>query len=512
MNLEIRNSTFINFLLNHPSFIIHHPSSIIHIEPHLKFSIQHSKYNTAALNKVPVIAIFDVGKTNKKVFLFDEQYRIVYEKSVSFPETKDEDGDPCEDLLLLTDWVYNSLDEILEMMEFSVEAINFSAYGASFVHVDREGKPVAPLYNYLKPYPDKLKNEFYQKYAGELQFSIQTASPVLGNLNSGLLLYLLKNEKPALFNRVQYCLHLPQYLSFLITGRKYSDITSIGCHTGMWNFTQNSYHEWLYLENISEKLAPIFPSDQLIKTVYNNKPLLSGVGLHDSSAALIPYLLSFNEPFTLISTGTWCISLNPFNQTTLTADELKQDCLCYMEYRGKPIKASRLFAGYEHEQESKRLAEYFSVPADNYKRISYDADTLLKLQKNPLSKNHNQTLLMQQSDFGARDLSAFANYEEAYHQLIIDLIKQQVASTNLVCKNSRVKKIFVDGGFSMNPIYMQLLAASYPDMEVYAASIGQASALGAALSVHPYWNKKNPPSNLIKVKKFQANQFRRAVD
>ena len=57
-----------------------------------------------------------------------------------------------------------------------------------------------------------------------------------------------------------------------------------------------------------------------------------GIGLHDSSAALIPYLMNFKEPFVLISTGTWCISLNPFNEAPLTKEELKSDCLSYMSY------------------------------------------------------------------------------------------------------------------------------------------------------------------------------------
>ena len=46
----------------------------------------------------PVIAIIDVGKTNKKLFLFDEHYKIVFERSARFAETVDEDGDPCENL------------------------------------------------------------------------------------------------------------------------------------------------------------------------------------------------------------------------------------------------------------------------------------------------------------------------------------------------------------------------------------------------------------------------------
>ena len=35
-----------------------------------------------------------------------------------------------------------------------------------------DGKPVAPLYNYLKPYPDELSQKFYSKYGGEEKFSI----------------------------------------------------------------------------------------------------------------------------------------------------------------------------------------------------------------------------------------------------------------------------------------------------------------------------------------------------
>jgi glycerol kinase len=46
------------------------------------------------MNKIPVIAIFDVGKTNKKLFFFDEQYKIVFEQQANFREIQDEDGDP----------------------------------------------------------------------------------------------------------------------------------------------------------------------------------------------------------------------------------------------------------------------------------------------------------------------------------------------------------------------------------------------------------------------------------
>jgi glycerol kinase len=49
------------------------------------------------MSKQNVIAIFDVGKTNKKLFLFDERYNILSEESIKFEETKNEDDFPCED-------------------------------------------------------------------------------------------------------------------------------------------------------------------------------------------------------------------------------------------------------------------------------------------------------------------------------------------------------------------------------------------------------------------------------
>jgi len=133
------------------------------------------------MSAIPVIAIFDVGKTNKKLFLFDEHYRIVYEKSARFIETIDEDGDPCENLESLKLSVFDSLREVFKLGDFDVRAINFSTYGASFVYIGEDGKPVAPLYNYLKEFPKELSEQFYKTYGGEALLAKETSSPVLGN-------------------------------------------------------------------------------------------------------------------------------------------------------------------------------------------------------------------------------------------------------------------------------------------------------------------------------------------
>lgn len=42
--------------------------------------------------KTKVIAVFDIGKTNKKLLLFNQKLEVVYQNEEKFPEIKDDDG------------------------------------------------------------------------------------------------------------------------------------------------------------------------------------------------------------------------------------------------------------------------------------------------------------------------------------------------------------------------------------------------------------------------------------
>jgi glycerol kinase len=101
-------------------------------------------------------------------------------------------------------------------------------------------------------------------------------------------------------------------------------------------------------------------------------------------------------------------------------------------------------------------------------------------------------------NFGMRNAESFNSYAEAYHLLVADIVAGQMRSTKRILGN--VKRIFVDGGFSGNPIFMHLLSEAFPGMEVYAASVSQASAIGAALIMHEHWNGMAKPQDLIEKK------------
>lgn len=440
----------------------------------------------------PVVAILDVGKTNKKLLLFDEAYNLVYEKSDRMEETVDEDGFPCEDLASLTSSVVEMIGSSLKIEGFDVKAINFTAYGASFVLIDGDGKTLTPLYNYLKPYPQDIQHQFYAQYGGEKSFSRCTASPVLGSLNSGMQVLRIKREQPEIYSRTAFALHLPQYLSYLFTDLAVTDITSIGCHTNLWDFTQQTYHDWVQNEGIADVLAPIISSTHVEKINIDGHALSCGIGLHDSSSALIPYLICFKNPFVLVSTGTWSISLNPFDHVPLTDEELEKDCLCYLQYTGKPVKASRLFLGNAHEKGADRIAAHYALPADFYKAIRFDQELASLAKERLLSKTC--------SGFEAVDLMEVESPDLAYNILIAVLVEKQIESINLVLKHQDAENIFVDGGFSKNHVFMSMLASHYQSKKVYAAEVAQATALGAALAIHDAWNPNPAGEDLINLK------------
>ena len=425
--------------------------------------------------KTPVIAVFDIGKTNKKVFLWSTTFEMVFEKQQTFDEIVDEDGFACEDLEALQQWIVSTFTELCQMPEFDLIGLNFSAYGASFVYVDRMGEPVAPLYNYLKPV---FKDFSYADFGGESEFARKTASPILGNLNSGLQVYgsTFKPFWPEVFK----ALHFPNYLASLFTGKFLSEITSIGCHTALWDFDKGQYHHWVSV--IEDKLAPISSLANL-----EIDGIKYGLGLHDSSAALVPYLRSMSSDFVLLSTGTWCIAMHPFNGSPLTSDELANDVLCYLQPNGKPVKASRLFGGHFHEEQVARMEKHFG---GSFKDCRF-SDTVFEL-------NPRESSSVFECAFASRDLNDFPDLTSAYDQFMVDLVGQQIFSLNLLLKDAPVKQLLVDGGFSKNEWYMRLLARAFPTLEVYAAEVAQASALGAALLVY----EGETPNNLIQKKRY----------
>jgi sugar (pentulose or hexulose) kinase len=436
--------------------------------------------------KQPVTAIFDIGKTNKKFFLFDFQFREVHQEYVSFPETADEDGYPCEDLAAVVAWMRQTLGKFLQSEEFEIKQLNFSTYGASFVHLDENGSPLTPLYNYTKPYPTELLAEFYENYGGKDTFCVQTASPALGMLNSGLQVYWLKKTRPDVFARIRYSLHFPQYCSYLFAGTAASEYSSVGCHTGLWNYATRRYHDWVFAEKLDTIFPPLVPANQFVLTEVGGTNVRVGMGIHDSSAALLPYILQNQTPFLLLSTGTWNITFNPFSTDPLTQAELGQDCLQYLQINGEPVKASRLFLGNEYNHQTQVLAAHFQKPSDYFRQVEFDETLYQKWRSvEPRLFCWKNLQFPDGSIVSApvTQVSSFGSYEESLHRMMIELIDLQAHSIRLAIGDTHIQKIFIDGGFTHSSLFLEMLRRRLPAYEFVTTPTPLGSSLGAALAV-----------------------------
>ncbi len=460
------------------------------------------------MGKKNVIIIFDIGKTNKKVLLFDERLTVVYQKEEKLPTIVDEDGFECDDIGRIENWISNTLSILAEGSEYNVSAVNFSTYGASLVFLDGEGNRLSPLYNYLKQIDPSLQQGLFNAYGGETEFCRNTASPALGLLlNSGIQIFWFKQTKADSFRKVKAILHFPQYLYYFLTRKIVSEYTSIGCHTFLWDFDKHSYHSWVKDHDISLP-DPVQNTERTIIHVAGKK-IPVGIGIHDSSASLAPYLRATETPFMLISTGTWCINMNPFNHTPLTAEQLKKDCLCYLSINQQPVKSSRLFMGHIHDVNTRRISEHFNVPDDRFKQVKADE----KLMMRYVAEGRNKRVFFKEGmpdNFidESIDLSQFDDFAEAYNRLVFDLTALNAESIDLVSDpNDGVKQFYVSGGFARNELFVRLVAHFYPDKEVYTTQIDNSSALGAALMVWDSISEKGSPLidlGLTKWKGFKA--------
>jgi len=277
-------------------------------------------------------------------------------------------------------------------------------------------------------------------------------------------------------------LHFPQYLSYILTGKSTSEYTSLGCHTALWDFDDHRYHQWVYDETVP--LQEPVSNSIIFEVKIFKQPVKIGIGIHDSSSSLVPYIKGSRRKFILISTGTWCIFMNPFNSEPLTADQLRKDSLCYMSIKQQQVKSSRLFLGHIHDVNVKRLNRHFGVDTDYYKKVRIDNFRITALFRG------NQDRLFFSDGVSAgyvdsdADLSRFTSFDEAYHKFMFDLVDLGMESLRLIIpEDDQTTAVFISGGFARNEIFIKLLAGRLPDKEVYTSEIDNATALGAAMVI-----------------------------
>lgn len=299
---------------------------------------------------VSKVGVIDIGKSNAKVAVVDLDTRTEIAVRKRQNSVLRDGKYPHFDIDGIMDFVLGSLAELNR--EIPLDAISVTTHGASAALIDADGELALPVLDYEFAGPDQLWAE-YDRARPDFSESFTPRLP--GGLNLGAQLFWQAHAFPAEFARTRWILPYPQYWSFRLTGVAAAEITSLGCHTDLWDFTTDLYSSLVMKQGWLDKFPEVRPASDVLGVTLPEvtaalglkRPLPVYSGIHDSNASLLPHLLERDPPFGLVSTGTWVIVASPGGDI----DHLDpaRDCLANIDALGRPVPSSRFMGGREFE-------------------------------------------------------------------------------------------------------------------------------------------------------------------
>jgi glycerol kinase len=99
------------------------------------------------------------------------------------------------------------------------------------------------------------------------------------------------------------------------------------------------------------------------------------------------------------------------------------------------------------------------------------------------------------------NLELFGSFEEAYHQLVLDLVYMQAECVELARGKSKTKKLFMAGRLCQSDVFVKMLATRLSEMEVFVPIRSSVTPLGAAIAMHGSWNNENDLQDILKFRR-----------
>ncbi len=95
-----------------------------------------------------------------------------------------------------------------------------------------------------------------------------------------------KEGKPEVFSQIKYALHLPQYLSYLISSMLFPTLQVLGVILISGTLMKIVIMNGCTRKELLKNFASVVPSDYVLPVEFEGNKFQLGIGLHDSSAAL----------------------------------------------------------------------------------------------------------------------------------------------------------------------------------------------------------------------------------
>jgi len=437
------------------------------------------------------VIVLDVGKTLAKLSLWDEQGRVLTQRVSANRPLKTSSGRALE-ALSIESWLAITLAEFARMGP--VAAIVPVAHGAAAAVIGR-GCLASPVPDYEEPLPPLLLAAYR---ASRDPFAL-TGSPALPNgLNLGAQLHRLEALQPGLLSGDAQLLPWPQYWAWRLCGVAASEVTSLGCHSDLWQPALHTHSPLSSGRGWAGRLAPLRRADEVLGTLSAEWAERTGLstqvrvycGLHDSNAALLAargFAEIGSHEATVLSTGTWFVAMRSpaiGAEPDLAALPEARDCLVNVDVHGRPIPSARFMGGREIEAlggfgPADEAAALRVVP------IVLDSGAMVLPGwvpgVGPFPRARGRWIAEPADP--ARRRAAVCIYLALMADVALGLIGAR-------------ERIFVEGRFAESEVFVQTLAALRPDTAVYIGGVYEGVPCGALRLIDP---GLSPPGMLRRV-------------
>lgn len=395
------------------------------------------------------IAVIDVGKTNAKLALVDAATWT--ELAVLTRPNTVLQAPPYPHFDLDGHWDFFVAGLRRFHRDRRIDAISITTHGASGVLLTADGALAAPMLDYEHPLPDTGYDAIHPDFA-------ETGSPRLPQgLNLGAQLHWLLADRD-IAARTAHVLTYPQYWAWRLTGTMATDVTSLGCHTDLWNPWQARFSGLADRLGIDQRIATPRRSSEVLGVVRSGLGLPAvpvACGIHDSNASLLPHLLAREGAFAVVSTGTWVVAM-AVKGDPVTLDPA-QDVLVNVNALGDPVPSGRFMGGRDYE-----IVRGGGPPATS----DADREAVFRDGAQLLSPDEWRN---EPATHGARMVALGHYLARRTH----DRLEMIGARGPLV----------IEGPFARNPDYLMMLAALRSRVETAASATG--TSIGAAMLLTP---------------------------
>lgn len=291
--------------------------------------------------------VLDIGKSNAKLVLIDATGEVLASaKSANQSAPSAAFGFTALGTGPLAAWIERSAPGLLQGRVPS--KISVTTHGAAFCALGETGL-VLPAIDYEWDGYGQLTAAFEASLAN---FAHHGTPRLPQGLNAGRQIDYVQRRWPELTAQIRCWLPYPQYWAWWLSGVACSEVSSLGCHTGLWAPAERRYSDWAQARGIA--FAPLRQAWETIGTL---RPALLRAwglpadaevqvtaGVHDSNACLARYLHAMPDA-TVVSTGTWCIVMAPGADIARLSPQ--RDELANVAVDGRAVATARFMGGRE---------------------------------------------------------------------------------------------------------------------------------------------------------------------